>query len=123
MRSYFTNRKNRVRIDRETTRDWHATTRGCPKGSAFGPLLWNVFENDLHFSIDENRLFIYADEHQLFSVAKSSNEAERILTREGNNISEWYNNNLLQGNFSKYQVSIRYQKDLHIKIDQKSEIS
>ena len=36
--------------------------------------------------------------HQLFSVAKSSNEAERILTREGNNISEWYNNNLLEGN-------------------------
>ena len=47
---------------------------------------------------------MYADDHQLFSVAKSSNEAERILTREGNNISEWYNNNLLQGNFSKYQV-------------------
>ena len=28
---------------------------------------------------------MYADDHQLFSVAKSSNEAERILTREGNN--------------------------------------
>ena len=64
-----------------------------------------MFQNDLHFSIDENRLFIYADDHQLFSVAKSSNEAERILTREGNNISEWYNNNLLQGNLSgEYQV-------------------
>ena len=34
---------------------------------------------------------MYADDQQLFSVAKSSNEAERILTREGNNISEWYN--------------------------------
>ena len=62
---------------------------------------------------------------------KSSSEAERILTREGNNISEWYNNNLLQGNFSKYQVMSlgprNGQKDLHIVIgdaviDQKSEI-
>ena len=61
-----------------------------------------MFQNDLHFSTDENRLFMYADDHYLFSVAKSSNETERILTREGNNISEWYNNNLLQGNFSKY---------------------
>ena len=104
MRSYFTNRKNRARINQETTSDWHATTRGCLQGSAFGSLPWNVFQNDLHFSTDENRLFVYADDHQLFSVAKSSNEAERILTREGNSISEWYNNNLLQGNFSKYQV-------------------
>ena len=63
---------------------------------------------------------------------KSSSEAERILTREGNNISEWYNNNLLQGNFSKYQVMSlgprSCQKDLHIVIgdaviDQKSAIT
>ena len=75
---------------------------------------------------------MYADDHQLFSVVKSSNEAERILTREGNNISEWYNNNLLQGNFSKYQVISlgprNCQNDLHIvigdaEIDQKSEIT
>jgi len=79
------------------TSDWYATARGCPQGSAFGPLLWNVFQNDLHLSTDENRLFVYADDHQLFSVAKTTNEAESILTEEGNNISEWYNNNFLQG--------------------------
>jgi len=91
MRSYFTNRKNRVRISQETTSDRYATARGCPQGSAFGPLLWNVFQNDLHLATDENRLFMYADDHQLFSVAKTTNEAESILTEEGNSISEWYN--------------------------------
>ena len=59
-----------------------------------------------------------ANDHQLSSVAKTANEAESILTEEGNNISKWYNNNLLQGNFSKYQVMSRrprnWQKDLHI---------
>ena len=102
MRSYFTNRKNRVRICQETISDWYATTRGCPSRSAFRPLLWNVFRNDLHLSPNENRLFMYADDHQLFSAAKTTNQAESILIAEGNNISEWYNNNLLQGNFPKY---------------------
>jgi len=46
---------------------------------------------------------MYADDHQLFSVAKTTKEAESILTEEGNDMSEWYNNNLLQGNLSKYQ--------------------
>jgi len=64
MRSYFTNRKNRVRISQETTSDLYAIARGCPQGSAFGPLLWNVFPDDLHLSTDENRLFMYADDHQ-----------------------------------------------------------
>ena len=75
---------------------------------------------------------MYADDHQLFSVAKTANGAENILTDEGNNISEWYNNNLLQGNFSKYQVMSlgprNWHKDLHIVIndaviDQKPEIT
>ena len=132
MRSYFRDRKNRVRISQNASSGWYTTTRGCPQGSAFGPLLWNVFQNDLHFSTDENRLFMYADDHQLFSVAKTTNEAECFLTEEGNNISQWYNNNLLQGNFSKYQVMClgprNYHKDLHIVIndtviDQKSEIT
>ena len=75
---------------------------------------------------------MYADDHQLFSVAKTANEAESILTEEGNNIFEWYNNNFLQGNFSKYQVMSlgprNWHQDLHIVIndtiiDQKPEIT
>ena len=67
---------------------------------------------------------MYADDHQLFSVAKTANKVESILTEEGNNISEWYNN--------KYQVMSlgprNWHKDLHIVIndtviDQKPEIT
>ena len=47
---------------------------------------------------------MYADDHQLFLVAKSISEVENTLNEGGNKISEWYYNNLLQGNFSKYQA-------------------
>ena len=132
MRSYSTNRKNRVRISQETASDWYPTTRGCPQGSASWPLLWNVFQNNLDLSTNETaKLFMYANDHQMFSAAKTTNDAESILTAEGKNISEWYNNNFLQENFSKYQVMslgpTNCPKDLHIVIndtviEQKSEI-
>lgn len=91
------------------------TTRAC-QGLALGPLLWDVFQNNAHLSTDENRLFMCADDHQLFSVAKKSTEEESILTEEGNNISEWYNDNLvnlLHGNFSKYQVMSLVPRSCH----------
>ena len=42
MRSYFTNRQNRVKLNGVTS-SWKDAVRGCPQGSSFGPLLWNIF--------------------------------------------------------------------------------
>lgn len=42
VRSYFSQRKNRVRLASATSQ-WRDFVRGCPQGSTFGPLLWNVF--------------------------------------------------------------------------------
>ena len=51
IQSYFCKRKCRVRIDPETTSECYETTRGCAQGSSFGPLFWNVFQNDLHYLV------------------------------------------------------------------------
>ena len=42
MRSYFTNRQNRVKLNGVTS-SWKDAVRGYPQGSSFGPLLWNIF--------------------------------------------------------------------------------
>ena len=38
IRSYFQNRLNRVKLQ-DSYSGWKASTRGCPQGSSFGPLL------------------------------------------------------------------------------------
>ena len=49
-------------------------------------------------------LFPYADYHQLPHAAETIKEVEPILNEEGNKVSQWYDKNLLKGNFSKYQA-------------------
>ena len=49
---------------------------------------------------------MYADDHQLYTTRKSISEAELTLNKEGENISKWYEENLLKGNFDKYQAMI-----------------
>ena len=45
--------------------EWREASRGCPQGSNLGPLLWNIFQNDLVQNIHAGRLAMYADDHQV----------------------------------------------------------
>ena len=46
LRSHFDNGLNRVKIG-DVTSDWKKRVLGYPTGSSFGPLLWNLFQNDM----------------------------------------------------------------------------
>lgn len=64
MRSYFSNRQNRVKLNGVII--WKDAVRGCPQGSSFGPLLWNIFQNDMTSIMNNASLSMYADDHQLY---------------------------------------------------------
>ena len=70
LRSCFKDRLKRVKVGKATS-DWNVMKRGCPQGSSFGPTLWNLYQNDLSYHINEiANLNMYADDHQgqLFTV-------------------------------------------------------
>ena len=46
IRSFFDSRLNGVKINGHIS-EWRIMERACPQGSSFGPLLWNMFQNDL----------------------------------------------------------------------------
>ena len=104
IRSYFTNRQYRVKMDEGCTSEWKEMGRGCPQGSTFGPLLWNIFQNDLTYDMNKSKLSMYADDHQIYAAGRTIEDVQDILNNEGRVISEWYDSNLLQGNFTKYQT-------------------
>ena len=105
VRSYFSQRKNRVRLGSATSQ-WRDVVRGCPQGSTFGPLLWNVFQNDLTQATVEADISMYADDHQIFSSDHSIGRVEDKLLHDGSKITKWYEDNLLQVSIKKYQSMV-----------------
>ena len=77
--------------------------RGCPQGSALGPLLWNIFQNDLSHFITTN-LSTYADDHQIYHTGRDQSSVMLKLKESALQATEWYDSNLLAGNLKKYKV-------------------
>ena len=84
MRSYFKDLLNRVKVGK-TTSDWNVPKRGCPQGSLFGPTLWNLYQNDLSYHINEiANLNMYADDHQMYIVGSDMSIMCTNMEKEGN---------------------------------------
>ena len=63
--SYLTNRTQRVKISTVKS-DWVKLIKGVPQGSVLGPMLFNVFINDLTYVVENAcPLYNYADDNTL----------------------------------------------------------
>ena len=78
--------------------------RGCPQGSSFGPLMWNIFQNDMSCSVRDANLTMYADDHQLYITAKDHDKVGAKLKTQGLLAQSWYRNNFLLANPDKFQL-------------------
>lgn len=71
IRDYLNSRPNFVRVAGIMSEPFISKT-GVPQGSILGPLLFNVFINDLFLSVD-SQILLYADDIKLF---------RKIVTRD-----------------------------------------
>ena len=67
MRSYLTKRKQRVKIGNGTS-EWADILKGVPQGSILGPILFNIFLNDMFKFIQKADLVNYADDNTINAI-------------------------------------------------------
>ena len=71
-----------------------------------GPLLFNVFINDLNFSVQLSSLRLYADDTTAYSSNTDISALELSLNKDLENLSSWFASNYLSVNSKKTQAAI-----------------
>ena len=106
IRSYLTNRAQRVKIGSWWS-EWLVINKGVPQGSILGPLLFNIFINDL---LDEMQgkcqIYNYADDNTIGFSHSDIKVLKGHLTQSTETAIRWFESNHMRANPSKFQAII-----------------
>ena len=105
IRSYLTDRKQRVKVNGSFS-TWTETVRGVPQGSVLGPLLFNIYLNDLFMFLEETEICNYADDTTIYACGPNIENVIMHLENDALKITEWFPNNFMKLNEDKCHLMI-----------------
>ena len=95
IRNYLSSRTQRVKVG-----------DGVPQGSVLGPMLFNIFINDLFFHVKKAKLNVYADDHQVYYSHVDPAALDACVSHDVGVANQWYHENGMLVNESKHQCLI-----------------
>ena len=103
IQNYLSQRQQRVKVGSSFS-EWLEIILGIPQGSILGPILFNVFINDLLLFIKETDICNFADDTTLYACGKELDTISFKLEIETNRAIQWFKDNEIVANSSKFQL-------------------
>ena len=91
---YLKNRRQRVQINNKFS-SLKEVIAGVPQGSIDGPLLLNLFINDLFLFICFSTLSNYSDDNNLFATGTDIQLINQMVLRDFTTVNNWFYENFM----------------------------
>ena len=101
--SYLTNRKQRVKVGSAYSTFQNIST-GVPQGSVLGPLLFNIFINDMLYLDLESEICNFADDTTIYASDRVIDNVIVKLEEDLQKILDWFKENGMCANPAKFQI-------------------
>ena len=106
LKSYITDRKQRVKVGHSRS-EWGSVAQGVPQGSILGPLIFNIFLNDIFYVLEKVcNLYNYADDNTLLNTHHSIADLKYSLETSATVAIQWFDVNGIKSNRAKFQAMI-----------------
>ena len=105
IRSYLHGRKQRVKCNNAFS-DWLPVQCGVPQGSLLGPLLFNIYMNDISSLVTRASIRLYADDTTTYDSDQCSASLELSINTDIKVLDRWFCDNYLTVNAGKTQAMV-----------------
>ena len=107
--SYLSDRRQRVKVNGAFS-TWCYSKIGVPQGSVVGPLLFNIFINDIFYLVNDTEVCNYANDTTLYVGDKNLRKGLANLEKDTLLLSEWFSDNYMKLNEEKSHLLYSEQK-------------
>ena len=113
--SYVTGRKQRTKVNNSISA-WADVIAGIPQGSILGPLIINVYLNNIFYFIDGNKLANYADDNTPYPIECNVDLVVNRMRGDMLILIKWFDDNFFYADKCLLLVT-NHEVDVSINID------